>query len=66
MTYETLLDEAELERVQVVHTKLNGRIKGLYCDNFIAINSNISTSTEKVCVLAEELGHYHTTVGNIL
>ena len=24
------------------------------------------TKTEKTCVLAEELGHYHTTVGDIL
>lgn len=38
-----------------------GRIKG----NKIAIRKNLSTK-EKGCVLAEELGHYYTTVGNIL
>ncbi len=39
----------------------NGRIKG----KRIAIRQDIKTSTEKACVLAEELGHHHTTVGNI-
>lgn len=38
-----------------------GRIKG----NRIAIRQDMS-NTEKACILAEELGHYHTTVGNIL
>lgn len=38
-----------------------GRVKG----NKIAIRRNLSIK-EKGCVLAEELGHYYTTVGNIL
>lgn len=38
-----------------------GRIKG----DKIAIRRNLSIK-EKGCVLAEELGHYYTTVGNIL
>lgn len=38
-----------------------GRIKG----NRIAIRKDM-TDTQKACVLAEELGHYHTTIGNIL
>ncbi|URZ02803.1 ImmA/IrrE family metallo-endopeptidase [Clostridium felsineum] len=33
--------------------------------NRIAIN-NIKTLREKNCILAEELGHYYTTIGNIL
>ena len=40
----------------------NGRIKG----NRIAIRKDIDTSAEKTCVLAEELGHHHTSVGDIL
>ena len=32
----------------------------------IAIRKDISTSTEKACVLAEELGHFQTSTGNIL
>ena len=42
------------------------RIKGLYCDRSIAINRSLKSQAEKSCVLAEELGHYHTTEGNIL
>ena len=38
-----------------------GRIIG----NFVLIDSKMN-QTQKACVLAEELGHYHTTVGNIL
>lgn len=38
-----------------------GRIYG----NRIAIHDRLETTTEKACVLAEELGHYHTTVGDI-
>ena len=34
--------------------------------NRIAIHNEIRTSSEKSCVLAEELGHHYTTVGNIL
>ncbi|MCX4316575.1 MAG: ImmA/IrrE family metallo-endopeptidase [Lachnospiraceae bacterium] len=40
--------------------------KGFLCDNYIALNKNIETSTEKACILAEEIGHYHTAAGNIL
>ncbi len=64
--YECLLSEAYNERVEVVYFPLAGQIKGLYCNNTIAINSNTLTTAEKTCILAEELGHYHTTVGDIL
>ena len=30
------------------------------------MNEELETSTEKACILAEELGHHHTSVGNIL
>lgn len=39
---------------------------GLLINKRIAIRKNLSTHTEKACVLAEELGHYYTTSGNIL
>ena len=64
--YEELIKEAEKEDVDVVEVKLSKRIKGLYCDNCIAINKDINTNKEKACVLSEELGHYHTSHGNIL
>ena len=42
------------------------RIKGLYCDGTIALSKDMYIETEKACVLAEELGHYYTTVGDIM
>lgn len=41
-------------------------IKGLYSNGTIWINNGILTNAEKSCVLAEELGHYHTSTGDIL
>lgn len=63
---ERLIDEIEKEEVDVVTLPLSGKLKGLYADNVIAISKYIKTSAEKTCILAEELGHYHTSTGNIL
>lgn len=65
MNYDALLDEAYQEGLIVKEKPLkynNGRIKG----NRIAIRQDIETNTEKTCILAEELGHHYTSVGNIL
>lgn len=65
MTYEALLADADAEGIITKEKSLkynDGRIKG----KRIAIRKDIDTSIEKACVLAEELGHYHTSVGNIL
>ena len=62
--YETLLTEAQKENVDVAEIPFL-RVKGLYCDKVIGINKGMTTA-EKACILAEELGHYHTSVGNIL
>lgn len=65
MNYEALLAEACDEGLTVKEKPLkynNGRIKG----RRIAIRKNLDTSTEKACVLAEELGHHYTTVGDII
>lgn len=40
----------------------DGRIKG----KRIAIRKDIPTLCQKACVLAEELGHHYTAVGNII
>lgn len=65
--YECLEDEACRDGIEIVNCRFDSpRIKGLYCDKTIGININIDSSNEKVCVLAEELGHHYTTVGNIL
>lgn len=66
--YEALLEYAEKEHVDVVETShFSGtRIKGLYLDSHIAINKDLKTECEKVCVLAEELGHHETAAGDIM
>lgn len=64
-SYEALLEEACMEGLIVKEKPLqssDGRIKG----NRIAIRKDIKTTIEKACVLAEELGHHYTSVGNIL
>ncbi|MBP3037947.1 ImmA/IrrE family metallo-endopeptidase [Bacillaceae bacterium Marseille-Q3522] len=66
MQYEKLLKEAASLGVQVYEKNLRGQIKGLYSDNVIWLNKSLSTNTDKYCTLAEELGHYHTSAGDIL
>lgn len=64
LTYDELLIESDSNNLIAKEKNLpvsKGRIKG----NRIAIRKNIPT-VEKACVLAEELGHHYTTVGNIL
>ncbi len=60
-----LYNHADMENVQVIEYKFSNRIKGLYCDGTIDINNKLN-EVEKTCILAEELGHHHTTVGNII
>ena len=65
MTYENLLTAADQEGLLVKEQPLQ-MADGLLINKRIAIRKNLSTHTEKACVLAEELGHYYTTSGNIL
>ena len=66
-TFEHLEDEACRDGIDIVHRKFNSnRIKGLYCDGTVSLNSQLETSKERACILAEELGHHYTSVGNIL
>lgn len=63
--YENLLMEADdlgLITKEKPLSASDGRIAG----NKIAIRQDIETTAEKACVLAEELGHYHTSVGDII
>jgi Zn-dependent peptidase ImmA (M78 family) len=64
--FEKLLCEAEKERIEINYLPLRGKTKGLYCDGFIALNKSLTTTPEKTCILAEELGHYYTSYGNII
>ena len=66
MTYTNLLEEAENAGVEVIDNCDIGGLKGLYIDDIISLSNNISCRKEKKCILAEELGHHHTTYGNIL
>lgn len=64
MEYTDLLIEADNLSLITKDKPLrahDGRIKG----KRIAIRKDLP-EIQKKCVLAEELGHYHTTVGNIL
>ena len=65
MTYEQLLNTASENGLAVKEQPLiqhDGLIKG----KRIAIRKDIPTQAEKSCVLAEELGHHYTTVGDII
>ncbi|NLA43535.1 ImmA/IrrE family metallo-endopeptidase [Candidatus Saccharibacteria bacterium] len=64
--YEQLLKEAEEEGLKVISWPFHGKTKGLYYDGVIAINKDLSTTAERTCILAEELGHYYTSCGNII
>ncbi|WP_339195171.1 ImmA/IrrE family metallo-endopeptidase [Aeribacillus sp. FSL W8-0870] len=66
MVYENLLREAQQHGIDTYEKPMTPTIKGLYSDKVIWINKNIPTNDEKACILAEELGHYHTSSGNIL
>jgi hypothetical protein len=65
MTYEGLLDIASTENIEVTETSLPGNLEGIYFNKHIRINRDMSTTIEKACILAEELGHYYTTTGDI-
>lgn len=65
--YEKLQDQACADGIDVIdYNFISPNIKGLYCDDIVAISKSISTQAEKSCILAEELGHYYTTTGDIL
>lgn len=63
--YEALLIEAQKEHIDVIEFPFRGRLKGLYYDKAIGISRH-ATTAEKACILAEELGHHYTSVGDIL
>ena len=65
MSYDELLEEADAAGLIVKEKPLqnnDGRIKG----NRIAIRQDIPTLRQKADVLAEEMGHYYTSVGRIV
>jgi hypothetical protein len=65
MTYENLLQEAVDDGYTVIERRFASRARGLCAGKAIGVCENLLTS-EKLCVLAEEMGHAKTTVGDIL
>lgn len=65
MDYEQLLTVADRDCLLVKEQPLQVH-DGLISGKRIAIRKDIQTQTEKSCVLAEEIGHYRTTTGDIL
>lgn len=64
MKYDVLLNDANTEGLSIKERPFrtyDGRIKG----DSIYLRKDMNT-IEKTCVLAEELGHHHTSVGNIM
>lgn len=67
MTYDKLLEEADKLNLFVVeNAKFRSRACGLINNDVIGINKNVRSYTKRSCILAEEIGHYKTTVGNII
>ena len=67
MKYEVLLKEAESNGIYIIeNAEFKSGADGLINGNMIGINKNVRTYKKRTCILAEELGHYYTTVGNIL
>ncbi len=52
--------------IDVIECELpSAKLKGLYVDDVVYLKQNM-TQAEETCILAEELGHYETSDGNIL
>lgn len=71
--YEELLQYASDDNIRVYESfdlnendEISNRLDGLYIDGNIALDKNLRTTTERFCILAEELGHHYTSVGNLL
>lgn len=64
MTYDDVLKEADNTGLIVKEKPLKSSDGRIY-SNRVAIRRTIPTTIEKSCVLAEEIGHYHTGYGDV-
>ena len=64
-TYGQMLDFADRKCGLTVKEKNLWLYDGLIRSNNVAIRESIPTDAEKACVLAEEIGHYLTSAGEI-
>jgi len=66
--YESLMRQSPIPVYD--EAELPDGCKGLYVETnaaeVILLDKHLSTTIEKTCILAEELGHYHTSSGNIV
>lgn len=62
--FESLLQQAADAGVEVHAAPMRGH-DGLYYDECVILNTDLKTTAEKACVLAEELGHHYTASGDI-
>ena len=60
--YDDLLAEYD-DRLYIEEHSMEN--EGLYGDGCVWINKNMSDA-RKACILAEEIGHYETSIGDIL
>lgn len=68
---EQLINECKELGINIDRHSLPNNIKGLYyadskTEPVIAIDFCVDTQSETYCVIAEELGHYQTSCGNLL
>ena len=67
LKYEDLLEESASNDVYVIeNANFISNADGLINGNVIGINKKVRTGRKRACILAEELGHYHTTIGDIV
>lgn len=60
--HERLEDEACKDGIDIISCNFeSNRIKGLYHNGVIGINSKVEKSIERGCILAEEMGHHYTS-----
>lgn len=66
--YDRLLDEALEKGLTVIENYPfeSSRIRGLCCDDTIALSAQIDTEAERTVILCEELTHADHSVGDIL
>lgn len=64
--YEILLQEADEKNIKVHDFYLGEGLDAIYIDSNIAISPNIRSNKKRTCLMAEEMGHHETSVGDIL
>lgn len=67
MKYENLLDEASSDGICVIeNADFKSKAEGLINGDVIGISKRVRSFKKRACILAEELGHFYTTSGDII